>query len=50
MRGLGYWKDGVVAYLLSDLSQSIFATLGVSNCSNSLGLLIMKVRESVYFL
>jgi predicted AlkP superfamily pyrophosphatase or phosphodiesterase len=27
-----------VAYLLSDLSQSIFATLGVSNCINSLGL------------
>jgi predicted AlkP superfamily pyrophosphatase or phosphodiesterase len=39
MRGLGYWKDGVVAYLLSDLSQSIFATLGVSNCINSLGLI-----------
>ena len=38
MRGLGYWKDGVVAYMLSDLSQSIFATLGVSNCINSLGI------------
>jgi len=27
-----------VAYLLSDLSQSIFATLGVSKCVNSLGI------------
>jgi hypothetical protein len=31
-----YWKDRRVAYLLSDLSQSVFATLGLSGTSNIL--------------
>ena len=31
-----YWKDRRVAYLLSDLSQSVFATLGLSSTSNIL--------------
>ena len=31
-----YWKDRCVAYLLSDLSQSVFATLGLSGTSNIL--------------
>lgn len=34
----GYWKDTPVPYELSDLSQSIFATLGLSGCSDLLGL------------
>ena len=33
-----YWKDTYVAHLLSDLSQSIFATLGLSQTSNVLGI------------
>ena len=34
----GYWKDRRVAPLLSDLSQSVFATLGVPGTSNILNL------------
>jgi len=33
-----YWKDTPVAQLLSDLSQSIFATLGVEGANNTLGI------------
>jgi predicted AlkP superfamily pyrophosphatase or phosphodiesterase len=32
----GYWKDRGVAYLLSDLSQSVFATLGLPGTTNVL--------------
>ena len=32
----GYWKDRGVAYLLSDLSQSVFSTLGLPGTHNIL--------------
>ena len=34
----GYWKDRRVAYRLSDLSQSVFATLGLPQTENNLNL------------
>ena len=34
----GYWKDDLVPYELSDLSRSVFATLGLSNADDVLGL------------
>lgn len=34
----GYWKDRDVTYTLAELSQSIFATLGIPGAVNSLGL------------
>ena len=34
----GYWKDRRVAYRLSDLSQSVFATLGLPQTENTLNL------------
>ena len=34
----GYWKDRRVAQLLSDLSQSVFSTLGLPQTENSLGI------------
>lgn len=46
----GYWKDGVVAYLLSDLSQSVFATLGLSGATNSLGINPNEARRECVLL
>ena len=34
----GYWKDGLVTYELSDLSRSVFASLGLSECNDTLGI------------
>lgn len=46
----GYWKDRCVAYLLSDLSQSVFATLGVPQTVNTLNLPTNDARRECILL